>query len=236
VRVVQRTRLSAKQRKAAIVQAALPLFARKGYAETTTKDLARAAGVSEPLLYRHFPSKEALFVEIQNLCCQARDPATRKFLRLITELEPSTSTLVHLVHYLVRVQALGKPFGAVEWDTRQRLMLKSLLEDGAFARLMYQTRFDAFCNRIEACLDSAVASGDAVKTPLSPGNNARFAHHLAAWLGLVHLPAKPAMKYNMSREELVHQAVWFILCGMGLTRKAIANHYNPKMLDLYFDS
>jgi TetR/AcrR family transcriptional regulator, transcriptional repressor of aconitase len=233
---VKKTRLSAEQRKAAIVQAALPLFARKGYAETTTKDLARAAGVSEPLLYKHFPSKEALYEEIQNLCCQGNDPSTRKFSRLLTELEPSTSTLVHLVHYLVRAQTLGKPFGSLEWDTRQRLVLKSFLEDGAFARLMYQSRFEAFCRRIEDCLDAAVAAGDAVKNPVSPGNNARFAHHLAAWLAVVHLPARPAMNYKVSREELVHQAVWFILAGMGLTRKAIAAHYNPKALDLYFDS
>jgi TetR/AcrR family transcriptional regulator, transcriptional repressor of aconitase len=234
--VAKKQRLSAEQRKAAIVQAALPLFARQGYAETTTKDLARAAGVSEPLLYKHFPSKEALYVEIQNLCCQGNDPSARKLNHLITGLEPSTSTLVHLVYYLVRVQVLGKPLGFIEADTRQRLMLKSFLEDGAFARLMYQNRFEAFCTRIEACLDAAVAAGDGVRTPISPGNNARFAHHLAAWLALVHLPAKPAMKYKVSREELVHQAVWFVLLGMGLTRKAIAAYYDPKVLDMYFDS
>ena len=236
MRVPKKTRLSAEQRKAAIVQAALPLFARKGYAETTTKELARAAGVSEPLLYRHFPSKEALYDAIQSLCCQGNDPSSRKFLQLITDLEPSTSTLVHLVYYLVRLQVLGRPFGAIEWDTRQRLMVKSFLEDGAYARLMYQNRFEAFCTRIEACLDAAVKGGDAVRTPISPGNNARFAHHLSAWLALVHLPAKPAVYYKVSREELVHQAVWFILSGMGLRRNAIAAHYNPKMLNLYFDS
>lgn len=232
----EKTRLSAKQRKTAIVQAVLPLFARKGYAETTTKDLARAAGVSEPLLYKHFPSKEALYAEIQNLCCEGNEPSVRKFIHMVTELDASTSTLVHLVYYLVRLQVLGKPFGGLEWDTRQRLMVKSCLEDGVFARLMYQNRFDAFCNRIEACLETAVAVGDAVKTPLSPGNNARFAHHLAAWLALVYLPEQPAVDYKVPREEVVHQAVWFILTGMGLTRKAIAAHYNPKVLDLYFDS
>ena len=160
------------------MQAALPLFARKGYAETTTKDLARAAGVSEPLLYKHFPSKEALYAEIQNQCCQGKDPTIRKLTHLIAELEPSTSSLVHLVYYFVRVQVLGKPVGAIEWETLQRLMLKSFLEDGAFARTMHQNRFNHFCERIEACLEAAVAAGDAVKTPLSPGNNARFAHHL----------------------------------------------------------
>jgi AcrR family transcriptional regulator len=234
--VLKKARLSAEERKAAIVQAALPLFARKGYAETTTKDLARAAGVSEPLLYRHFPSKEALYAEIQNQCCQGKDPSIVKLMRLITELEPSTSSLVHLVHCFMRVQVLGKPVGAIEWDTLQRLMLKSFLEDGAFARTMHQNRFHLFCGRIEACLEAAVAAGDAVKTPLSPGNNARFAHHLGAWIGLVHLPEKPVINYKVSREELVHQAVWFILNGMGLTRRAIATHYNPKALDLFFDS
>jgi AcrR family transcriptional regulator len=236
VRVVKRTRLSAEERKAAIVRAALPLFARKGYMETTTKDLARAAGVSEPLLYKHFPSKEALYVEIRELCCKGDDAATRKVIHLIEGLEASTSTLVHLVHYLVRVQVRGKLVGSIEWDTLQRLMVKSLLEDGAFARMMYQNRFDAFCRRIEDCLEAAVAAGDAVKTPITAGNNARFAHHLAALIALVHLPPKPAMKYGVSRDELVRQAVWFILTGMGLTRKAIATHYNPKAMDLYFDS
>jgi len=236
VGVGQKTRLSAEQRKAAIVRAALPLFARQGYAETTTKDLARAAGVSEPLLYRHFPSKEALYAEIQNLCCQGDDPTIRKLIHLVTELEPSTSTLVHLVYYMVHAQVLGKSFGSIEWSTHQRLILKSFLEDGAFARVMYQNRFDCFCKRIEACLDAAVAAGDAVKSPLSPGNNARFAHHLAAWLAVVHLPAKPAMNYKVSREKLVHQAVWFILTGMGLTREAMAAYYDPKVLDLYLDS
>jgi TetR/AcrR family transcriptional regulator, transcriptional repressor of aconitase len=233
---MKKSRLSAEERKAAIVEVALPLFARKGYAETTTKDLAQAAGVSEPLLYRHFPSKEALYIEIQKSCCDGQDPATRKFIHLITELEPSASNLVHLVYYLVRLHVLGKPAGSIEWETRQRLMIKSFLEDGVFARLMYQNRFDCFCERIEACLKAAVAAGDAVRTPLAPGNSARFAHHLAAWLALVHLPSKPAINYKVSRQELIDQAAWFILRGMGMTRKAIAAYYNPKALGLFFDS
>jgi len=233
---MKKARLSAEERKTAIVRAALPLFARKGYAETTTKDLARAAGVSEPLLYKHFPSKEALYVEIQKLCGQGKDPASRKFNQLITELEPSGSTLVHLVYYLVRLLVLEKPAGTIEWSTLQRLMVKSCLEDGAFARLMYQNKFNRFCERIEACLDAAIKAGDAERTPLARGNGARFAHHLAAWLALVHLPSKPVINYQVPREELVNEAVWFILLGMGMTRKAIAAYFNPKALGLFFDA
>jgi TetR/AcrR family transcriptional regulator, transcriptional repressor of aconitase len=233
---VKKHRLSAQARKLAIVKAALPLFARKGYAATTTKELARAAGVSEPLLYKHFPSKEALYLEIQNFCCSGNDPAARKATELLAELEPSASTLVYLVYYLMRVQVLGTPPGAVERDTRLRLMVNSFLEDGVFARLMYENRFDCFCSRIEASLDAAIASGDAIPGPLTSGNRGRFAQHVGGWLALVRLPPKAAINYKVSGEALLRQAVWFVLRGMGMTDKAIATHYNPKALALVFGS
>ena len=54
-------RLPAAERRAELLAAALPCFARRGYVGTGTRDLARAAGVTEPILYRHFPSKAGLF-------------------------------------------------------------------------------------------------------------------------------------------------------------------------------
>ena len=223
-------RMAAEDRKLAIVMAALPLFAKQGFAATTTKELARAAGVSEPLLYRHFPSKEALYLEIQNLTCRNTDPVVKR----LTELAPSTSNLVHLIYYLMRALILGKPSGSVEWKVRHRLMLNSLLEDGTFARVLYRTRFECFCSRIEACLEAAIAAGDAVRLPISKGNRARFAHHMAAWLSSVHLPENPAIDYRVSREELLSEAVWFALRGMGLTDKAIETYFNPKALAVLF--
>jgi TetR/AcrR family transcriptional regulator, transcriptional repressor of aconitase len=114
-------------------------------------------------------------------------------------------------------------------------MINSLLEDGVFARLIYQNRFQRFCSQMEACLEAAIQSGDAVKSPLTKGNRARFAHHIAAWIAIVHLPAKPAIDYQVNREELLKQAVWFALRGMGLTDKAIATYYKPNTLALSFE-
>ncbi|MCI0656441.1 MAG: TetR/AcrR family transcriptional regulator, partial [Acidobacteria bacterium] len=54
-------RLAGEERSQAIVKAALGLFAQQGFDATTTRRLARAAGVSEALLFRHFPSKRALY-------------------------------------------------------------------------------------------------------------------------------------------------------------------------------
>jgi AcrR family transcriptional regulator len=55
------TRLSAAERRSAIIDAGLRVFSEGSYAGATTAEIAREAGVSEPLLYRHFASKRALY-------------------------------------------------------------------------------------------------------------------------------------------------------------------------------
>ncbi len=56
----RRVRLSQEERRAQIVRAAVKLFAERGYARTTTRDIAREAGISEGTIYRHFTSKQDL--------------------------------------------------------------------------------------------------------------------------------------------------------------------------------
>jgi len=55
------SRLPAAERRQALVEAALKVFSEGSYAGATTADIARAAGVSEPILYRHFSSKRDLY-------------------------------------------------------------------------------------------------------------------------------------------------------------------------------
>jgi AcrR family transcriptional regulator len=55
-------RLPARERRRRIIEAARSVFATAGYANVGTADLAKAAGVSEPALYRYFSSKRDLFV------------------------------------------------------------------------------------------------------------------------------------------------------------------------------
>lgn len=58
------SRLPASARKEQLLETAAELFARLGYARATTAELAKAAGVTEPIIYRHFSSKKALFVAL----------------------------------------------------------------------------------------------------------------------------------------------------------------------------
>jgi AcrR family transcriptional regulator len=56
------TRLPAEARRASVLAAAGKLFACRSYRGTTTADIAREAGVTEPVLYRHFASKRELYL------------------------------------------------------------------------------------------------------------------------------------------------------------------------------
>lgn len=64
-------RMRKADRKHQLMQHAKHLFVALGYQHTTTEKIAQAAGVTEPVLYRHFDSKKTLFIEVLNDIRQA---------------------------------------------------------------------------------------------------------------------------------------------------------------------
>ena len=91
-------KMSGEDRRTAIIRAARRVFVEKGFYRTTTRELADAAGVSEALLFKHFPNKEALYSAIQMSCFKAEGSKVQERLEA---LEPSTSALVFMVRDLV---------------------------------------------------------------------------------------------------------------------------------------
>ena len=55
-------RLPAAERREALIETAIRVFSDGSYRGTTTAEIARAAGISEPILYRHFASKRELYL------------------------------------------------------------------------------------------------------------------------------------------------------------------------------
>ncbi len=64
-----RTRLTAAERSEQLVDAAITAFATTGYAGTSTDDVARLAGVSQPYVIRLFGSKQKLFIAAVEMAC-----------------------------------------------------------------------------------------------------------------------------------------------------------------------
>src|SRR3954449_11238435 len=128
-------KLSSEERRAAIIKAVRRLFAEKGFHGTTTRELAEAAEVSEALLFKHFPNKEALYSAMMLSCCTEQKDANAS--RLNT-LEPSASTLVCLVHMLASHLIAPRGVRDDEETLQNRLLIRSMTEDGEFARMFFR--------------------------------------------------------------------------------------------------
>lgn len=61
------SRLPAAQRREQLLEVALHVFAARGFHQTSMNDVADAAGVTKPVLYQHFSSKRALYLELLEL-------------------------------------------------------------------------------------------------------------------------------------------------------------------------
>ena len=210
-------------RRQLILSAAKRCFARHGFAGTTTKSVAAAASISEGLLFKHFPTKSALYAEILAEACEA-DPELHRLL----ELEPSTETLVVLIREMVRhfQQVAAAP--DQQEAQRLRLMITSHLDDGEFARLLYEKIGDLIGPVFTASLARAVEAGDAARIGREPLNLFWFAHHTLLMATLSRLPSVPCLAYG-NAADLERQLCEFILRGIGLNETAIASHLDREL-------
>jgi AcrR family transcriptional regulator len=210
-------RMTGDLRRQLILAAAKRCFARHGFAGTTTKSVAAAASISEGLLFKHFPSKLALYAEILTEECDA-DPALHRLL----ELKPSTQTLVVLIREMVRhFQGVTEAPDQQEAQ-RIRLMVSSHLDDGEFARLIYGKIGDLIGSVFIASLERAIEAGDASRIGSEPLNLFWFAHHTVLMATLVRLPSVPCLTYG-NAAEFERQLCEFILRGIGLNETAVAS-------------
>jgi AcrR family transcriptional regulator len=225
-------KLSGDERREAIIRAVRRVFAERGFHGTTTRSLAEAAGVSEALLFKHFPNKEALYSAMQSFCSNEPDPEK---LERIKALEPSTSTLVLIVHMMVARIVRRECIDDEDPSIHHLLMLRSMMEDGEFARLFLLRNISCWLVKVQECLEAATASGDANCGPVLPNLGGIFTHHLAKMIMLSMIPATPVVDYGMPCEPLIEQAVWFSLRGLGVKDEAIKQHYNPEALAILAD-
>jgi TetR/AcrR family transcriptional regulator len=125
-------RMSGDERRQHLIEAALHLFATNGFRGTTTKAIAQAAGVSEGIIFRHFPTKEDLYTAILNHKVREQGiDQSLDALRRIAAAEDDKALVLQL--------AL-KTFESYRNDLDfQRLMLRAALEGHDLARVSQRT-------------------------------------------------------------------------------------------------
>ncbi|RAP37239.1 hypothetical protein DID80_04250 [Candidatus Marinamargulisbacteria bacterium SCGC AAA071-K20] len=222
-------RLNSEERKAQIISAVIPLFANLGFKETTTKLIAEKCGVSEALVYKHFPRKEDIYTEIHKFCCDKSQDDKNE----LTNMEPSTQSLVMIIFTIVYSIYMNIEKDPEEAKNFKRLMFRSLLEEGDFAASFHKSHFEPWIPKIEKCIEAAVKSGD-INATISPRLSIYFTHHIAVCLNLYSLPNQTVVNYEKEKEEIANEAILFALRGLGLSSQAIQQYYNPNTLLSFF--
>ena len=145
-------RLTAPERRAAIIAAAINLFAEKGFRGVTTRELAQAVGVSEPVLYDHFPSKRDLY----NALMDSMAASSRELFgnRYMPKDDGTRSD---------RDFFIGVASTIIEWHERNpayvRLFLFSALEGHELGERFFHRHSSTFLDELAGCIRSRIESG-----------------------------------------------------------------------------
>ncbi|MBA2393974.1 MAG: TetR/AcrR family transcriptional regulator [Ktedonobacteraceae bacterium] len=178
-RVVQRA--DTEETRRAILRAAHDLFMELGYRAVTTRMVADASGVKQPLLYYHFADKEALYLEVQREQSMAYKVALERIAARLNESIPERLQSVVLYLRRSRQQNMGM------------LMHELKYELSPVARIVMKELFlTCIVTPIMSIFEDGLRTGF-LRSPIAGGVPARVATYLllSAVSGLSEKPDAP---------------------------------------------
>jgi len=143
-------KLPAQVRKAAIVEAAIKLFSEKGFRGTTTREIAAAVGVSEPVLYQHFATKSDLYSAIIDTKSQDARTLTEG-LQGYLELGDDQAFFTHLAYAILDFHE--------RYPGYLRLLLFSGLEKHEFAVRFHERQSREFLQAVIGYIERRIQRG-----------------------------------------------------------------------------
>ena len=145
----RRARLTGEERRRQIIEAAATLFARKGFGGTTTRQVAAAAGISEPTIFKHFATKEELYAAI--IEAKAQTEAILEVAGPAARRGDDAGVLRALAREMI---------GRTQSDpTLMRLLLFSALEGHALSDMFFRSRVKRVDEFLSRYIGERVAAG-----------------------------------------------------------------------------
>jgi AcrR family transcriptional regulator len=195
-------RITGEQRREQIIDAAIDLFSEAGFAGTTTRRLAEAAGISEAALYLHFETKEALYEAIiRRKAHEHGDFAER--LREAVQEGPQRA-FREVADSMIQIHTGDKAF--------LRLLLFSGLEQHALFRMFFEAQMRECGETLRSYIEGLQRQG--IFRPCDP----RLA--VRAFMGMLvhHLLTQEVFRLRelgvFSRDEVVATFVDLFLHGL----------------------
>eukprot|EP01037_Dinobryon_pediforme_P008053 gene8053-8130_t len=218
-----RKRIPGAERRSQIVSAARRVFSRHGYDGAKTLQIAREANVSEALVYRHFPSKLALYRAVLRQVFAEQDERWRE-----QGIQgDGTAGLVQAIHGFIAA-SVADAANPERLDTH-RMTLASLSGDGSYASLIYRRSQRRNGKGMETAYAAARADGGLAGEPLGVPASAMFIEHVGSMLATIGALPPAVQPYGIAGDDLVRQATWFCLRGIGMTDATIRHHLAPLM-------
>ncbi len=144
-------RISGKARRQQILDVATGLFSARGFRGTTTRHVAQQARVSEALLFRHFPSKEALYWAVISEKLRVRG-AQEHLEAALARQNGDRDLFASLAEGIIR--------RAGEDTTLSRLLLFSALESHRLSSRFFRTHIASYYEALAGFVGERVKSGE----------------------------------------------------------------------------
>jgi AcrR family transcriptional regulator len=214
-----RRRLSSVDRRNDILSVATRIFAAHGFRQTKVELIAKEAGVSPALVYRHFPLKVSLYRAVLRRTIAWQDERFRSF----GLPEPTTEGLVRLI--VKRMRAVVMPEHLVMSNSSVRLMMESLSSDGGMLRFVYRRVARLTSPSLSAALDAARDAGDTDGIVLSAQDALAFMEQQALMVQATRSLSTSTIPYSASDDALLESLVMFCARGIGLRSDAVDRYW-----------
>lgn len=194
-------KLAGHERKAAIVDAAIKVFSEKGFRGSTTRELAAAVGVSEPVLYQHFGTKSELYAAIIESKSQDVEQVVAD-LASYRDTDDDRSFFRRLTELILDFYESDPAY--------LRLLLFSALERHELADLFTERQSSAFVEQVVRHIERRIQQG-AIR-PLNPVLIATSFLGMVAQHGMNRMLS--GRDFPIEREELVEGMIDIFLKGL----------------------